>query len=99
MRKILIVLSIIFIFSSVYAQDQNYCHDEQSREEWNQLVLKYPNSRDEQILHAVRIGLCKKIDKGSISFKVARDAFNHMHEMIIERAQQEEKHHLSNRQL
>ncbi len=99
MRKILIVLSYIFLFTSAYAQDVNYCQDEQSWEEWNQLVLKYPNDRDVQILHAVRIGLCRKIEAGTILFEVARDAFNHMHQMVVKRAKQEEKQYLENRQL
>ncbi len=78
MRKILIVLFIIFLCSSAQAQDVNYCHDEQSWEEWNQLVLRYPNDRDVQILHALRIGLCKKVEQNTIRMGEAIEIFNAM---------------------
>ncbi len=99
MRTFLIMTLCFFLSVPVYAQEPNYCHDKQSWEEWDALVLKYPNDQDVQILHAVRIGLCRKIEAGTISFDVARDAFNHMHKIVVEKAKQEEKRYLENRQL
>jgi len=99
MKVFLIGLFCFFMISVVCAQESNYCHDEQSWKDWDALVLKYPNDKGVQMLHAVRIGLCRKIENGTISFEVAQDAFNQMHEIAIERAKQERKHYLENRKL
>ena len=50
---------------------ENYCKDKNSWEAWNVLSKKYPNDLDVQTLHALRIGLCIKIEKGSITLKKA----------------------------
>ena len=79
--------------------EPNYCHDKESWKEWDALVEKYPESADIQMLHAVRIGLCKKIEAGTISFEKARDVFNHMHKTAVKRAEQRQQNELENRQL
>ena len=69
----------------------NYCHDQGSWAEWENLVRKYPNDSNLQPLHALRIGLCIKIDQGSILLEDAIDIFNHAHEAVIEKVRQESK--------
>ena len=69
-----------------YADEVNYCHDKESWKEWDDLIQKYPHDMDIQMLHAVRIGLCKKIGSGSVDSEIAQYAFNHLHEMVIKRA-------------
>jgi len=65
-KSIFIGLSLILIFSSlVYAE--NYCNDEKSWKEWDALVEKTPNDMEVQALHALRIGLCVKVDRGEIT--------------------------------
>ena len=54
---------------------------------------------DIQMLHAVRIGFCKKIEKGSIKFEIARNAFNHLHEVVIKKTQKQNKLWLRGKQL
>ena len=54
---------------------------------------------DIQMLHAVRIGFCKKIEAGTISFKTAGDAFNHLHEMVYKKAKREQSKQIKNKQL
>lgn len=56
--------------------------------EWDELILKYPHNMDIQMLHAVRIGLCKKIDAGPVDFNMAKYAFNRLHEVVVKRANQ-----------
>jgi hypothetical protein len=68
----------------------NYCHDQETWKEWDDLIRKYPNDRDLQALHALRIGLCIKIDQGSISFEDATDIFNMAHNSVIEKAKKEQ---------
>lgn len=89
----------MIFMTPVYAQDTNYCHNSDSWKEWDELVQKYPHDMDIQMLHAVRIGLCKKIEDGSISFKTARDTFNHLHETVIKKAKKEQNQQLKNKQL
>ena len=63
--KTVLVLSVpimlwFFCLYPAYSQEPNYCHDKQAWQEWDALVAKYPHDMDIQMLHAVRIGLCKK---------------------------------------
>lgn len=60
-----IILFILLTISTPFAiaaedQQQNYCHDLESWKEREELVKKYPNDMDLQLIHAVRIGLCDK---------------------------------------
>ena len=70
---------------------ENYCKDKESWEEWDRLVQKYPNDMDTQTLHALRVGLCIKIERGSITFQQATDIFNYAHEMVIKKKLAEQK--------
>ena len=83
MKKVLILFVLTILILPAYAQDTNHCLNKDSWKEWDELVQKYPHNMDIQMLHAVRIGLCKKIEDGSISFETARDTFNHLHETLI----------------
>ena len=98
MKKILLILILVLVTTPTLAQD-NYCKDKESWKEWTELVQKYPHHMDIQMLHAVRIGFCKKIEDGTISFETAKDAFNHLHETVIKKAKKEQNKQLKNKQL
>ena len=70
-------------------QPHNYCKDSESWKEWDDLVMKYPDDMDIQALHALRIGLCIKVEAGTISFEVATDIFNRLHDMVIDKKKAE----------
>jgi len=98
MNRCVILMFSIFIISSIssmstliYADEINYCHDKESWKEWEDLIEKYPHNMDIQMLHAVRIGFCRKIGDGSITFEAANKAFNRLHEMVIKRAKETKK--------
>ena len=99
--RILIISTLIFLcVSTGIAQEyKNYCHDKDAWKEWDELVAKHPHDMDVQMLHAVRIGFCKKIKDGSISNEMAVDAFDHLHKTVIERAQKAKEQHKRNEQL
>jgi len=101
MKKILLILIIMIFTAPVFAQDQdeNYCHDKESWKEWDELIQKRPHDMDIQMLHAVRIGFCKKVEDGTISFETARDVFNHLHESVYKKAKNEQTQWLKSRQL
>ncbi len=63
--------------------------DKESWKKWDDLAQKYPNDYNVQTLHALRLGLCFKIEQGSITFEQARDIFNRAHEMVIQKAKSE----------
>jgi hypothetical protein len=98
--KYILLLFLMFLFIlPVHAEEKNYCHDKESWKEWDELVAKYPHNMDIQMLHAVRIGFCKKIEDGNIDFETARDVFNELHETVYERAKQERQQALEKRNL
>jgi len=99
MKKIIFLLILIFTISTTALAQDNYCKDKESWKEWDELVQKYPHHMDIQMLHAVRIGFCKKIEDGTISFETAKDAFNHLHETVIKKAKKEQNKQLKNKQL
>ena len=98
-----LALSVLIIFTlslpSLHAQGPNYCLDKENWKDWDKLVAKYPHDLEIQMLHAVFIGFCKKIEDGSIKFEVARDAFNHLHETVYKRSVDERDRWLRNKQL
>jgi hypothetical protein len=98
MKTLLLILILLFTLP-LQAQETNYCHDPESWKEWDALVEKYPGNMDIQMLHAVRIGLCKKIEDGSISFETASDAFNELHETVYKRAQEAQQQWLKDHRL
>ena len=92
MKNIFIVFVVLFLAASGYAQDknlfepENHCNIPGAWEEYEKLVRKYPNDKDVQILHALRIGLCVKISQGSIDLGLAIDIFDEAHKLAIEKA-------------
>ena len=91
-KRVFIGLSLILIFcSSVYAESENYCHDEKSWKEWDALVEKDPNDMEVQALHALRIGLCAKVDRGGITLDQATKIFESAREAIIQKRKEDQK--------
>ncbi len=93
MRYIIILFISLAISITAFAEDQqkNYCHDPESSKGWEELANKYPDNMDLQLLHAVRIGLCKKVEDGTISFQNASIIFKRLHLQLIEKIKREIK--------
>jgi hypothetical protein len=82
---IILVFTLLFSSSLGFTEKPtNYCLDKESWKEWESLVKKYPNDKDVQTLHALRLGLCVKIEQESITFEQTTDIFNRAHEMVIQ---------------
>ena len=73
------------------AETENYCDDPDSWKEWNELIQKYPADMEVQALHALRSGLCVKIDRGNITVEQAIEIFESARETIIEKWKKDEK--------
>ena len=95
LKRIAAIIGLLAItspcLSLIAGEAENYCKDKESWNEWDMLVQKYPNDSDIQTLHALRIGLCIKIERGSITFQQANDIFNRAHEMVIKKKTSEQK--------
>ena len=84
LKRFLIIFSVLFIVAvSVAAKEENYCKDMGSWKEWDELVAKYPNDMDIQTLHALRLGLCIKVQRGDITIEQATKIFESMRTAII----------------
>ena len=87
-------LSLLLIFAThcaSFAESENYCLDEKSWKEWDALVQKNPNDNEVQALHALRIGLCVKVDRGEIKLEKATEIFESAREAIVEKRKLDEK--------
>jgi hypothetical protein len=88
----LILLCLIFaIYSASSAEPENYCHDQKSWEEWDALVEKNPNDMEVQTLHALRIGLCTKVDRDQITIDQATEIFESAREAIIQKRKDDQQ--------
>ena len=89
---LILISALVLSYSLEFTEEPtNYCLEKESWKEWDELVQKYPNEEDIQILHALRIGLCTKIERGSITFEQANDMFNRAHDMVIGKKKAEQK--------
>ncbi len=95
MRVIIVLVLSIMIFSyPINAEETNYCHDKEANAEWEVLVEKYPNDMQVQALHALRIGLCVKVERGGINVNQATDIFEMARTSIIESKERQERREL-----
>ena len=84
---LVLIMSFLSI-QSVGATD-NYCQDQESWDEWEALIQKYPGDLDLHTLHALRIGLCAKVNRGDLSVEEATDIFERAKETIMEKKKAE----------
>lgn len=49
------------------SEPTNYCHSPESWAEWDQLLAQHPDDRGLQTLHALRLGICLKVDRGELT--------------------------------
>ena len=90
MTKLFIGLSLILIFCSL-AYAENYCHDEESWKEWDALIQKSPNDTGLQALHALRLGLCLKVEADGITLDQGTQIFESDREAIIQKRKEDQK--------
>ncbi len=85
------VALILVLCGLGYAESENYCHDKKSWQEWDAIVEKNPNDMEVQALHALRIGLCAKVDRGGITLDQATEIFESAREAIIQKRKEDQK--------
>ena len=100
--RFIVLLSIFFVLmvsNASFAESENYCHNKEAWKEWDALVEKNPNDMELQALHALRIGLCVKVNRGGITLDQATEIFESARDAIIEKrktdeARKENRHQL-----
>lgn len=78
--KIPLIVLILCFGTVAWADDigEKFCSDQKVWDHFNNMVEEYPNDMSVQILHALKVGLCVKIQNNSISPSEAVDLFNNM---------------------
>lgn len=88
MRKLILTLMILLLPLSALAE-KNYCHDPESNAEWEELIEKKPDDMQVQALHALRIGLCQKVDNDVLTIPEATRIFENMRMALIKHRSRE----------
>ena len=90
-KTVLIVALLLFIAWPVYSDNSKFCNDPPHWEHFNSMVADDPENIPLQILHALKIGLCVKIEQNSISTEEAIGLFYDMIDTVIEKVDEAEK--------
>ncbi len=85
MKKTITILTLlILIFSySLNAKEKNYCDDIEENAKWEALIQKHPDDMQIHALHALRLGLCFKVDRGGLTVIQATEIFENMRSALI----------------
>ena len=87
----LIIALLLFLACPAYSDDSKFCNDPPHWEHFNSMVENDPDNIPLQILHALKIGLCIKIDQNSISTQEAIGLFTDMLNTLIDKVDEAEK--------
>ena len=93
MKKAALIIALLLFFSCpAYSDDNNnICNNPLHWEHLNSMVANDPDNIPFQILHALKIGLCIKIEQNSISTQEAIGLFNDMLNTLIDKFDEAEK--------
>lgn len=86
---IAILVASPFFLASAVAAEENYCHDQASWAQWDQLVAKSPEDTAFKIMYALRIGLCAMVERQQISIDEATMVFERYREELVGRREEE----------
>ena len=93
-NKIFLIVTLFFCVScgsELVGAAENYCKDPESWKQWDALIQKYPDDLDIHALHALRLGLCAKIERGDITVEDSITIFENAREAILEKKKGEAK--------
>ncbi len=82
-RFILWGLVLFVVIRPSFAEEPNDCHDPAAALEWEALVQKSPKDLALQRLHALRLGICEKIEKGSLTLEQGTALFEQEREAVV----------------
>jgi len=90
-RAVLVFLLVLCLFPSIFAQegDSNNCHDPAAWTDWQERVNTHPDDQEVQVLHALWMGLCFKVEAGDIALDDAITIFENARHTLIQKRQEE----------
>ena len=88
--KLAIFILLLMLFRPLHANaEDNYCIDQESWKQWDVLIQKYPDDTDIQTLHALRLGLCAKVQRGDLTIQQATTIFETARGKIVDKKRHE----------
>ena len=83
--KIIAILILSFLLCSylLNAEEKNYCEDTDANIQWEVLIQNNPDNIQFHALHALRLGLCFKVDRGDLTVDQATEIFENMRSALI----------------
>jgi hypothetical protein len=78
--RIITILTLSFLLCSysLKAEEKNYCEDTDANKQWEVLIQKNPDNLQFHALHALRLGLCLKVDRSDLTIDQATEIFENM---------------------
>ena len=87
----LLLICLLPLLAHAEEPEKNYCEDAATWAEWDDVVTKYPNDLGLHALHALRIGLCTKVEHEQLSIGQATTIFENARETLFKRRTQGQK--------
>ncbi len=72
---LILTLSILLFSYALNAEEKNYCKDSNANMQWEALIQEHPNNLEIHALHALRLGLCFKVDRGDLTVDQATEIY------------------------
>ena len=89
-RVVVPVLFTICLVFPAFAEDAaNNCHDPAAWTDWQERVNTHPDDQEVQVLHALWMGLCFKVEAGDIHLDEAISIFENARHTLMQQRQEE----------
>lgn len=101
MRVRLVALALLALPATAMGADdpKNYCENPESAKEWRELAKKHPKDDAIQRLHALRLGLCELIERGTMTVERGTVIFERQRQQVIRERKQKERQGMGLHQL
>ena len=85
---IVLMLSSLFVFYTLIIKETSHYSNPKAHLEWIALIEKYPDDMSLQTLHALRLGLRMKVERGDINLDEATAVFEKIKKSFIKKKDQ-----------
>jgi hypothetical protein len=86
---LLLFFMLCLAFPTLAAEAPNNCHKQQAWADWQARISKHPEDKELQVLHALWLGLCVKVERGDLAFDEASAMFEQTRRTLIQQRQKE----------
>lgn len=85
---IVLMLSSLFVFYTLITKETSHYDNPKANLGWIALIEKYPDDMPLQTLHALRLGLRMKVERGDINLDEATEVFEKIKKSFIKKKEQ-----------